>query len=262
MCALSEVLPPHPSFPPLNWGSSAPWPLKFSEVLPRRELAPRILNLFPRRALRWDIRFTYLMAVLKWKQQVAKKLPAEPFITRRRGADAAGAKGRHRGRKGGPGGPLVGLLPPCAEYWATVLSRLVGPASWEPRRRGKVEPNRRQWLHVLNLNHFLVLYLSWKWGPPFSPQNQYFNSDPIELGCSFLMFCTSGTLPVRTTGRLETGSPAWDGRRPAAEGHPAECARPSPGRPGSGSWHSPRCPWLLPASLFGRVAGAELEVAG
>lgn len=125
------------------------------------------------------------------------------------------------GELGSRTGQLVVLSD--AEDWATVFSFLMWPALWEWKQRDKVEPNKPRWLQVLNFSHFLgvpesdPMRLSWKWGTPFSLQNQYFNNDPIQLGCSFLMLCTSSTWSVRTTGRLVTVNLTSDGQRPATQ---------------------------------------------
>lgn len=139
------------------------------------------------------------------------------------------------------------------KYWATVFSFLIWPAFWEWRQRGKIEPNKWQWLQVLSLNHFPAVlesdpvYPSWKWGTPFSLQSQYVSVEPIQLGCTFLMFCTSSSWPVRTTGLLVTISLPSD----ACHRGTLLSAFSSPRRPCSVSWYSGWCTWLLPAFLFG-----------
>lgn len=126
------------------------------------------------------------------------------------------------------------------KYWATVFSFLIWPAFWEWRQRGKIEPNKWQWLQVLSLNHFPAVlesdpvYPSWKWGTPFSLQSQYVSVEPIQLGCTFLMFCTSSSWPVRTTGLLVTISLTSDGWSPPATGAP--CWVPSPPHAGPALW--------------------------
>lgn len=99
---------------------------------------------------------------------------------------------------------------------------------------------------------------TWKCGTliisTFSLQNQCVNNEPIQLGCCFLMLCTSGTWQVRTAGCLVTSAfllvakvglplrPCWV--------HPL-----FPSRPLSVSWHSEWC--LQPAPWGGHVAGAR-----
>lgn len=112
------------------------------------------------------------------------------------------------------------LLALSAEYWATALSFLTGPAfrEWARGRAwGRTGPGSRalacvpamcRWdrapVPVLKAKHPCPL-------PPalhfksLSP-GQFVNNknEPIQLGCSFLMFCTWSTSPARTTGTMST----------------------------------------------------------